>query len=140
MRPEEIKRRMAARLAAVQSLYAAQICNSNSPQGQAAYTDEDGHQVATDTTLRDLIIRNANTEKNKYDDMIDWSLDKRKASALELLLRLILRCGIAELLCNQETDTAIIISAYVDITKEFYDKKEAGLVNAVLDKIAKDTQ
>ena len=137
MKNEQVKKRMAARLAAVQSIYAAQICNDNDPQGQAAFTDEEGHQAETDTILRDIIISDANREKIKYDAMIDAHLSNRQPKSLELLLRLIMRCGCAELFRCQETDVAVVISAYVDITKEFYDKKEAGLVNAVLDKIAK---
>lgn len=129
-------KRMAARLAALQSLYAAHVCEKM-PAPLAAYTDEHGHQTATDDNLRDLLIQSVGRDKKKYDTLITANLYKKKLPSLELLLLLILRCGCAELVACQDTATAVVISSYVELCKEFYEGKEVGFVNAVLDNIAK---
>ena len=40
-------------------------------------------------------------------------------------------------MANLKTDVPVIINDYVDVTRAFYDGKESGLINAVLDSIAK---
>ncbi|MCK5747781.1 MAG: transcription antitermination factor NusB, partial [Oricola sp.] len=74
----------------------------------------------------DPMIRNALTD--------DWPL-----SRLDSTLRAILRAGVFELTTIKDLPPAVVISEYVDIARAFYeDGEEPRLVNAVLDRIAKD--
>ena len=52
-------------------------------------------------------------------------------------MRQILRVGAYELIARPDVPTATVISEYVDVADAFYDKKEKGFVNGVLDGIAK---
>ena len=44
--------------------------------------------------------------------------------------------------CSRRADvpTASVISEYVDVAKAFYDAREAGFVNGLLDAIAKEVR
>ncbi len=55
---------------------------------------------------------------------------------MEPLLKAILLCGIGELLCHQDIDTALIIDDYLNVTHSFYEKGQVSFVNGVLDKVA----
>ena len=54
------------------------------------------------------------------------------------MLRAILRAGAYELLFRKEVAARAAISEYVDLTRGFYGGDEPGLVNAVLDAIARE--
>jgi N utilization substance protein B len=62
----------------------------------------------------------------------DWPLHR-----LEKPLLMILLAGAAEIYQRADTPAALIINDYVDIAHAFYEGKEPGLVNAILDTIAK---
>ena len=56
---------------------------------------------------------------------------------MEPLLKAILRAGTFELQHRGLTSTGVIVNDYIDVAHSFFDAKEPGLVNAVLDKLAK---
>ncbi|CCW17837.1 Transcription termination protein NusB [Sphingobium indicum BiD32] len=55
-------------------------------------------------------------------------------------MRQILRAGTYELIARADIATATIISEYVDVAHAFYDKRESGFVNGLLDAVAKDAR
>ncbi|KEY98436.1 antitermination protein NusB, partial [Sphingomonas sp. BHC-A] len=55
-------------------------------------------------------------------------------------MRQILRAGTYELLARKDVATGTAISEYVDVAHAFYDKREAGFVNGLLDAVAKDVR
>lgn len=59
-----------------------------------------------------------------------------KDKPLESLLKSILLCGICELLMHTDTDSPVIINDYLNVTHEFYDKKQVSFVNGVLDAVS----
>ncbi|MGH6761424.1 MAG: transcription antitermination factor NusB [Phyllobacterium sp.] len=144
--PKTANKRGAARLAAVQALYQMDVAGTGVLEVVAEYESHrlgkevDGAQyldadpqwfrgivagvVAEQTTL-DPMIRNALTE--------DWPL-----SRLDSTLRAIMRAGIWELKTRKDVPTAVIVSEYVDIAKAFYTEDEPKLVNAVLDRLARE--
>ena len=70
--------------------------------------------------------------------MIAGAFDsKAAAERLEILLRAILRAGVYELYHQSAIPTGVIINDYVDIAHAFFADREPGLVNGVLDKLAK---
>lgn len=62
----------------------------------------------------------------------EWPLHR-----LEKPLMMILLAGAAELFQRSDTPAPLIISDYVDIAHAFYSGKEPGMVNAILDKLAR---
>ena len=73
------------------------------------------------------MIRNALSE--------DWPL-----SRLDSTLRAIMRAGVYELMKRADVPVAVIVSEYVDIAKAFYEDEEPKLVNAVLDRVARQVR
>lgn len=147
--PKAANKRGAARLAAVQALYQMDLAGSGVLETAAEYEtfrlgkEIDGEQyreadpawfrsilsgVVSRQRLIDPMIRNALTD--------DWPL-----SRLDSTLRAILRAGAWELTHVRDLPPAVVISEYVDIARAFYeDGEEPRLVNAVLDRIAKDVR
>ncbi len=133
--PPQSAARRAARLAAVQTLYQQEY-------GQELNVGlhlEDGDIVAPpDAALMQKIILTATTRRDDIDEILGKSLDPAwPVARLELVLRAILRAGTGEILENPQVPTAFLITDYVDVAHAFFAGKEPGLVNAVLDRIAK---
>jgi N utilization substance protein B len=55
-------------------------------------------------------------------------------------MKAILRAGAYELAARRDVPTGSAISEYVDVAKAFYDKRETGFVNGLLDAIAKEVR
>ena len=52
-------------------------------------------------------------------------------------MKAILRVGSYELLARADVPVATVINEYLDVAEAFYDKREKGFVNGLLDAIAK---
>ena len=59
------------------------------------------------------------------------------ARMIEAVLRAILRAGLYELAYGQEVPAKAVISEYVDLAHSFFVEKEPGLVNGMLDALAR---
>jgi N utilization substance protein B len=55
-------------------------------------------------------------------------------------MRAILRAGAYELIARHDVPVGSVISEYVDVAHAFYDKRESGFVNGLLDAIAKEAR
>jgi N utilization substance protein B len=64
-----------------------------------------------------------------------WTLER-----LDRPMRAILRAGTYELIARADVPVGSVISEYVDVAHSFYDKREAGFVNGLLDAIAKEVR
>jgi N utilization substance protein B len=146
-------------LAAVQALYSAELTGApvdsvlddfvrhgiggmalvappDDPMGEveAPLTEFDGALFA-------LVVRGALARRGELDAMIggalagDWTVER-----LEATLRAILRAGAFELAQLPEIPPKVAISEYVDVAHAFYSGPEPGLVNAVLDRIARSVR
>ena len=138
-------RRGAARLAAVQALYQMDIAgtdlNEILPQFESHWIGRelDGAQYlpAEAAFFRDL-VSGVLREQRTLDPLVDkalaagWPLKR-----IEAILRAVLRAGAYELAHRSDVPARVIVSEYVDIAHAFVDKEETGLVNAVLDHIAR---
>lgn len=136
-------RRSAARLAAVQALYSMEITGVTAEQAMDEFrqrlADEiPGKLAEPDGELVTFLVRGTTAEGELLDEMIghalsrDWTIDR-----LESVLRAILRAGSFELKARPQTPARVIISEFVDVGHAFYAGPEPGLVNAVLDKVAR---
>ncbi len=137
--------RSAARLAAVQALYQQDMEGTPLPQllhefvhlllgatiGEVTYHD-------AEVDFFDDIVTGANSRSDDIDRLIGerlaegWTLER-----LDRPMRAILRSGAYELLARPDVPAASVISEYVDVAHAFYDKRESGFVNGLLDAIAK---
>jgi N utilization substance protein B len=139
-------RRSAARLAAVQALYQLAISEGDVEQVIAEFTRHrlgeavDGVDlVKPDRALFAELVRGVVRNRRDLDDMIaavlveDWTIER-----LETLLACILRAGAHELADRGDIPARVVISEYVDLADAFYGDKETGLVNGVLDRLARE--
>jgi N utilization substance protein B len=137
--------RGAARLAAVQALYQMDIGGSGVLEVVAEYeTHRLGQEVDGDTYLKAdaswfrSIVAGVVRDQRLLDPMIgaalqdDWAL-----SRVDSTVRAILRAGTFELKERKDVPVAVIVTEYVEIAKAFFEDEEPKLVNAVLDRIAK---
>lgn len=70
--------------------------------------------------------------------MIDASLAQGwPLKRIEALLRAVLRAGAYELDARGDVPARVVISEYVDVAQAFVDREETGMVNAVLDTLAR---
>ncbi len=135
----------AARLAAVQALYQAELTAAPVEIVLAEFLalrlDEelDGVSLAAaDRGLLELLVRGVGKERGELDDMLaavldeDWPVER-----LETLLQILLRVGALELTRRPEAPVRVVISEYVDLADAFFGGKEPGLVNGVLDRLAR---
>ena len=137
----------AARLLAVQAVYQREI----TPTDDAASLTAEymAHRAGMDLDGEKLVEPNPDLLKSlifgvieKDEDLKDIILKNRSAGEggtkfPEPLMMACLLCGCYELVFAQEVDFPIIISDYIDIAKAFYEGREPGLVNAVLDSVRK---
>ena len=52
-------------------------------------------------------------------------------------MRAVLRAGTGELLVSSDVPARVVISDYVDIAHAFWERGEPGMINAVLDRLAR---
>ena len=134
----------AARLAAVQGLYEIEITGAHIDSILMDYLHDRWSGLAGHTSGEDLdrkkfadLVRGVIAKKKFYDEMIDKSLDRdRNESALDAILRSILRTAAHEMFSEPKVPARVVINEYVEIARDFYAENEPLLVNGVLDKIA----
>ena len=145
--------RSSARLSAVQALYEIDMTGvSADPVLQEfmkdrwkARTDlseeseENLPNIATpDYALMTKIIRGVSAKQGNLDKIIESSLSSEwTVERLEVILRATLRAGTFELLFISDVPAKVVINEYVNVAKAFFDDNKPGLVNGVLDKIAR---
>jgi transcription antitermination protein NusB len=142
------KSRSAARLAAVQALY--QQSMENTPMAKLLH---EFHQHRLGATLEGAtyaeaevdffndVVKGVDARREEIDALVAESLASGWTMArLDKPLTQILRAGTYELLARADIPTGSIIGEYLDVADAFYDRKEKGFVNAVLDQVAKVTR
>lgn len=140
--------RAAARLAAVQALYQREMEGTAIPtllhefhQHRLGATIEDAEYHDADVMFFDDLVNGTTTRLHEIDALIagrlasGWSLDR-----LDKPMRQILRCGTYELIARLDVPVGAVISEYLDVTDAFYDRREKGFVNGLLDAVAKEVR
>lgn len=138
-------RRKAARLAAVQALYQIDLSGTGVEVVVGEFVKHrfgeavDGAQfVAADQQLFADIVRGASHRRTEVDGLLAGALDpKFPLERLEMLLRAILRAGAYEVFAHNDVHPRIVISEYVDVAHAFFAGREPGMVNGVLDNVAR---
>jgi len=140
--------RSAARLAAVQALYQHDMEGTPIPRLLKEFHDhrlgatiEDAQYHDAERDFFDDIVIGADARREEIDALISgrlaegWTLER-----LDRPMRAILRAGAYELVARPDVPIASVISEYVDVAHAFFDKRESGFVNGLLDAIAKATR
>jgi N utilization substance protein B len=141
----KLVQRSAARLAAVQALYQMDIAGTpltdilteyeshwigrdvdgeNYPEAEAVYFRENVSGVLREQRTIDPVV----------DDVLarGWPLRR-----VETVLRAVLRAGASELMHRPEVPARVVVNEYVNVAGAFLDHDETGMVNAVLDELAR---
>jgi len=140
--------RSAARLAAVQALYQHDMEGTPIPRLLKEFHDhrlgatiEDAQYHDAERDFFDDVVTGADARHEEIDGLISgklaegWTLER-----LDRPMRAILRAGAYELVARADVPIGSVISEYVDVAHAFYDKRESGFVNGLLDAIAKDVR
>ena len=140
--------RSAARLAAVQALYQQEMEGIPLPrllhefhEHRLGATIEDARYHEAERDFFDDVVIGAYARRSEIDALIaarlaeGWTLER-----LDRPMRAILRAGAYELIARPDVPVGSVISEYVDVAHAFYDKRESGFVNGLLDAIAKEAR
>jgi N utilization substance protein B len=138
-------RRGAARLAAVQALYQMDIAGTPLNDILAEFEShwlgqevEGSQYLPAEAAFFRQIVEGVVESQRRLDPMIDralaggWPLKR-----VETVLRAILRAGAYELDGRRDVPARVVVSEYVDVAHAFLDGEETGMVNAVLDALAR---
>jgi N utilization substance protein B len=139
------EKRSAARLSAVQALYQMDIAGTPLPEIFAEFESfwmgrevEGEEYKPAEAAFFRSIVDGVLREQRVLDPEIDatlaggWPLRR-----VEAIMRAILRAGGWELRFRRDIPPRVVIAEYVDIAHAFFDRDEVGMVNAVLDALAR---
>ena len=140
--------RSAARLAAVQALYQQEMEGTPLRRLLKEFHDhrlgatiEEAEYIEAERDFFDDIVAGVDARRSDIDGAISaklasgWTIER-----LDRPMRALLRAGTYELLARPDVPAGSVISEYVDVAHAFYDKRESGFVNGLLDAIAKDVR
>jgi N utilization substance protein B len=140
--------RSAARLAAVQALYQHDMEGTPVPRLLKEFHDHRLGATIEDATYHDAeqdffddVVSGTDARGAEIDALISdrlaegWTLER-----LDRPMRAILRAGAYELIARPDVPVASVITEYVDVAHAYYDKRESGFVNGLLDAIAKEAR
>ena len=146
--PKEARKankRGAARLAAVQALYQMDLAgtgvNEILAQFESHWIGQEGegdkYLPAEAAFFRDL-VNGVVREQRALDPLIDEGLAKGwPLKRIEAILRAVLRAGAFELSQRKDVPARVVVTEYADIAAAFVEREETGMVNAVLDALAR---
>jgi N utilization substance protein B len=139
-------RRSAARLTAVQALYQIELTGAAPDSVISQFTDPEtraqltgGQMMEPDPELFGDLVRGVVAGRADLDQLIaaaltaDWEIGR-----LDLILRLIMEAGVHEITRRPDIPARVAITEYIDVAHAFFDGAEPGLVNGVLDRIARE--
>ncbi len=142
------QQRSNARLAIVQALYQMEVADKGLNDIFAEFETHwigreiEGHQYkpAELKFFRD-ILQGVLAEQVGIDREIDaalqggWPLQR-----IETVMRAILRAGAYELGWRKDVPMRVVITEYVDVAGAFFGPVESGMINAVLDRLAREAR
>jgi N utilization substance protein B len=142
------EKRSAARLAASQALYQMEVADKGMIDILAEFEahwigreiEGDAYRPAELTFFRDVVsgvLRDQLTIDRGLDDTLakGWPLRR-----IEALMRAILRAAFYELLSRPDVPARVVVTEYVDVAAAFFGPEESGMINAVLDALARETR
>jgi len=148
MKVRKSEQRAAARLAASQALYQMEVAEKGLDDILAEFEahwigqeiEGDAYNPAELAFFRDIV-----TGVLRDQQPIDRGLDETLAAGwplrrVEALMRAILRAAFYELRSRQDVPARVVVTEYVDVAAAFFGQDECGMINAVLDAIARQAR
>jgi len=138
--------RSAARLAVVQALYQMEVSGKGINE---IFAEFESHWIGREIEgaqykpaevgfFRD-VLQGVLTDQRAIDQQIDGALSSGWPLArVEAVMRATLRAGAYEMRARKDVPSRVVIKEYVDVAGAFFGPTESGMVNAVLDKIARE--
>ena len=138
--------RAAARLAAVQALYEMDVTGKSLTDVFAEFETHwigreiEGDQYnAAELTLFRSILQGVLDDQGPLDRAIDRTLVASWPLArVDSVMRATLRGGAYELKTRKDIPARVVIKEYVDVAGAFFGREESGMINAVLDGMARE--
>ncbi|MFH3480931.1 transcription antitermination factor NusB [Xanthobacter variabilis] len=139
-------KKSAARLGAVQALYQMDLAQTPIHDILAQFESHwlgqevEGTQLPdADVKLFRAVVEGVLSEQRRIDPLVDKALSNGwPLRRVEAVLRAVLRAGAFELLARPEVPARVVIAEYVNVAGAFLDRDETGMVNAVLDTLARE--
>jgi N utilization substance protein B len=143
-----LEQRSAARLAIVQALYQMEVSGKGLNE---IFAEFESHWIGREIEgvqykpaelafFRD-VLQGVLSDQRMIDQHIDralaggWPLQR-----IEAVMRAILRAGAFELHKRPDVPARVAIKEYVDVAGAFFEPVESGMINAVLDRIAREAR
>ncbi|HWK95807.1 MAG TPA: transcription antitermination factor NusB [Pseudolabrys sp.] len=138
-------KRGAARLAAVQALYQMDMAGAGLNDILAEFEShwlgrevEGAQYLPAEAAFFRDIVTGVVREQRVLDPMIDEALERGwPLKRVEAVIRAALRAGAYELSHRRDIPARVVITEYADVAAAFVERDETGMVNAVLDQLAR---
>ncbi|MBV1702129.1 MAG: transcription antitermination factor NusB [Hyphomicrobiales bacterium] len=137
--------RSAARLAACQALYQMDVTGKGLNEIFAEFetywigqeVEGDQYKPAEIAFFRDIVM-GVLKDQEPLDRLVNDNLQPGwPLKRIEALMRAILRAGTYELFKRKDIPARVVIAEYVDVAGGFFAHEESGMINAVLDTLAR---
>jgi transcription antitermination protein NusB len=141
-------KRSAARLAASQALYQMEIADKGLDEILAEFEahwlgqeiEGEAYTPADLAFFRD-VVSGVQRDQLPIDRALDGTLAEGwPLRRVEALMRAILRAAFYELRSRPDVPARVAVTEYVDVAAAFFGPDESGMINAVLDALARQTR
>jgi N utilization substance protein B len=138
-------RRAAARLAAVQALYQMDLAGTGLNEILAEFEShwigrevEGAQYLPAEAAFFRDVVTGVVREQRALDPLIDAALAQGwPLKRIEAILRAALRAGAYELGHRGDVPARAVVKEYADVAAAFVGREETGMINAVLDSLAR---
>ncbi len=138
-------KRGAARLAAVQALYQMDLAGTGLNEILAEFEShwmgrevEGAQYLPAEAAFFRELVTGVVGDQRALDPMIDEALSKSwPLKRIEAVLRAALRAGAYELKQRPDVPARVVVAEYADVAAAFVERDETGMINAVLDQLAR---
>src|SRR5690606_11891547 len=143
--PRKSNGRGAARLAAVQALYQMDLAGTGLNEILAQFEShwigrevEGAQYLPAEAAFFRDIVSGVVREQRRLDPRIDAARAKTwPLKRIEAVLRAVLRAGAYELEHRADVPARAVVAEYADVAAAFVGREETGMINAVLDQLAR---
>lgn len=137
--------RGSARLAAVQALYQMDVGEQTLEETLSQFESfrlgrelEGDQYLPADADYFRHIVRGVVQNQIKLDPVVNSALQSGwPMTRIDATLRALLRAGVFELTMRKDIPFKVVIREYVDVAHAFYEDDVPGMVNGVLDAVAR---
>lgn len=150
---ESLRRKRAARMAAVQALYSYAVSEPKPQAGalvaqlqtqwkESAAQDAEwpGEDLPEKTMLHD-VVTGALARLAEIDATLSGIIkDNWRSERMDPVMLAILRCAVYELACKPERKTEVILDEYVTIAGGYFEGQELGYIHSALQQIAPEVR